>query len=800
MADRSSARTSIIGRSLRTILTIAAVALVAWAFVHVAVREWGRFHSDADTIELVAMHWSGDGGPAEDAIVDDALAAFEAAHPGVTVRRMNPGDAGSFYTKLQTMLASGEPPDVFYVGSERLPSFAAMGLLLPLDELVAADQGPSALALSAFYPETVKAFRYDGSRVGSGPLFGVPKDFTTVGFYYNKDLLRRAGVADPADDWTWDDFLAGARAVGQLPDATGAEFVTWPMMVRGYLQSAGLDVVGEDLDDIQLDAPEVMSMLEAFRSWRFDEENTLTSGRSKIASGSSVFLTGKVGFAGPFGRWVVPTYRNIPAPGAGGFDWDFAPLPRAAGEPYHPIAAIVSWSVARESKHPELAYQLVKALTDAEGQARMARLGLAIPTIRAVAQSDAFLDPTQEPHNDAGYLRDANDAKGLEWPVNPRFEQLLGSRLDQALRTGDRTLAQSAADFGRDWRAESASPLAVAQMPPMPWRRLAMITLVLAVVASIAKIAWLRGGRLSARERRTERWGFALASPWFVGFALFMAFPIVMSLALAFARWRGVSTLDLAQWAGVANFEQILLHDSHFRTSVRVTLVYALLAVPAGQAMALVAALLLNTRVRGIALFRAAWYLPSVLAGVGVSILWRWVFDPEGGLANTMLEPVLTPLGLSPPDWFGKDAGFWGPPAFAIMSLWFIGGSMIVYLAGLQQVPVDVLEAARIDGAGPVRRFFRVTLPLLSPVVLFNLIMSVIGSFQVFTQAFVMTGGEPGDLTRFYVLYLYNMAFETYEMGYASALAWILLLMIMALTGLLLRTSAKFVYYEGMKA
>ena len=200
-------------------------------------------------------------------------------------------------------------------------------------------------------------------------------------------------------------------------------------------------------------------------------------------------------------------------------------------------------------------------------------------------------------------------------------------------------------------------------------------------------------------------------------------------------------------------------------------------------------------KVRGIAFFRAAGYLPSVLAGVGVSILWRWIFDSEGGLINRTLEAV----GIAGPEWFGKDAAVFGAPAFAIMSFWLVGGSMMVYLAGLQQIPRDLYEAAEIDGAGPVRRFFRVTLPMLSPVILFNLIMAVIGSFQVFTQAFVMTGGEPGDLTRFYVLYLFNKAFELYDMGYASAMAWILLAIVLALTAVILRTSARVVYYESLR-
>jgi multiple sugar transport system permease protein len=284
-----------------------------------------------------------------------------------------------------------------------------------------------------------------------------------------------------------------------------------------------------------------------------------------------------------------------------------------------------------------------------------------------------------------------------------------------------------------------------------------------------------------------------------IGFALFMAFPIVMSLLLSLAKWRGVSTLDTATFVGGANYLQLLVHDPRFATSLKVTLYYTLIAVPGGQALALLAAVLMNQKVRGINLFRAAWYLPSVLAGVGVSVLWRWIFDTDGGLMNAALRPLLSVVHLAPPDWFGKDAATWGAPAFAIMGFWMVGGGMMIYLAGLQSVPEELLEAARIDRLGAMNRFFRVTLPMLSPVILFNVIMSIIGSFQVFTQAFVMTAGEPGDLTRFYVLYLYNQAFEFYEMGYASAMAWILLLITLALTMLTLRGSRKLVHYEGLK-
>jgi multiple sugar transport system permease protein len=260
-----------------------------------------------------------------------------------------------------------------------------------------------------------------------------------------------------------------------------------------------------------------------------------------------------------------------------------------------------------------------------------------------------------------------------------------------------------------------------------------------------------------------------------------------------------MAPLSEAEWVGLGNYGRLVTDDHRARTSVWVTLYYVAVAVPLGQILALAAAVLMNQKVRGIPFFRAAWYLPSVLAGVGVAVLWRWVFEVDGGLMNTLLNPVYRAFGCAPIQWFVNDAARWGAPAFAIMNAWFVGGSMMIYLAGLQGIPDELNEAAEVDGVGRVRRFVGITLPMLGPVILFNVLMSVIGSFQVFTQAFVMTGGEPGDLTRFYVLYLYNQGFEYYEMGYASAMAWLLLLAVLGVTLAILRTSAGKVYYEALR-
>ncbi len=788
-------------RWIRALLLALTCAIVLWAFVTVSVRELRKIWASDSRTELVVMHWSGEGGQEEDQIVEDALRTFEREHPTLRVRRINPGDAGSFYTKLQTMMASGDPPDVFYVGSERIPAFVSLGLLAPLDDFLEVDvryRVADAIALHHFFPATVAAFQYDGAKTGSGALYGIPKDFTTVGFYWNKDLFKRAGLAPPSAQWTWDEFITDARAIGKLPECTGAEFVTWPAMVRAYLMSEGLDVKGESFDELRTSEPAVVAALERLRSWRHDESGALTSGKSKIATGSSVFLGGKVGLAGPFGRWVVPSYRKIPSRANGGFEWDFAPLPR--GSALSNIVLTVSWSISSSSRHPNEAWQLVRFLSSETNQRALAKLGLAIPTIRAAAASESFDDPTQEPANDRGFLEAAEHARVVDWPIDPQFESLLGSRLDQALKTGDLPLADAISNFERDWKSQRQSPLSSATMPAMPWTLLGWIAAALAAAGITLTIVRLRRSTLSLAHRREERTGFLLASPWIVGFALFMAFPIAMSLALAFARWKGVSPLSEADFAGTANFEQLLAFDHRFRASLWVTAYYALIAVPTGQVLALLAALLMNAKVRGIHFFRAAWYLPSVLAGVGVAVLWRWIFDADGGLLNAALQPLLTPLGATAPEWFGRDASLFGAPAFALMSLWFLGGTMIVFLAGLQQIPVELYEAASIDGATKRRQFWSVTLPMLSPIILFNLIMAIIASFQIFTQAFIMTGGEPGDLTRFFVLYLYNQGFEYYEMGYASAMAWLLLLIVLALTVIVMRTSNRWVYSEGVKS
>lgn len=776
-----------LARGAQWSLALIAVVLVTWAFARVIAREADRLIGRENSIELVVMHWSGGGGQQEDQIVQDALDRFQEEHPDIRIRRINAGDSGQYFTKLQTMMAAGEAPDVFYMDYARLGPYVKAGQLAQMDELL----GNS---IDQFYPSTIEAFRHDGTSMGQGPIWGVPKDFTTVGFYYNKDLLERAGVEEPSPGWTWNDFIESARAVGRLPGCTGAEFVTWPWILRGYLWSEGTDLADGDWSRLRITDEQVIGPLERLRSWRHDEDGTLARPQPGIDP-ASMFLTGRLGFAGPFGRWIVPTYREIPAPGTpGGFEWDFARLPR--GSEQANVLATVAWSMSSGTEHPEESMELVRWLTSEPMQMELAELGLAIPSRINAAEGDAFIDPDVPPYRDREFLDTVATARVADWPDDIKFPDEFGKYMNMSLQAGG-SLEQATAGFEDWWSARRESPLRD-QHPPIRWGLVLLVMIACLVLGFLCLLLLARKTRPGRSERSEERWGYLLSSPWLIGFSLFMLFPVLLSLVLALSNWNGIGTLDTAGFVGLGNFAHILFHDETFWTSLKVTVYYVILAVPIGQVCALMGAVLLSSRLPGMGFFRAAWYLPSVLAGVGVSILWLWVFRQDG-LLNTLLEPMLGLVGASPPDWFNKDAATWGVPAFALMSLWMVGASMMIYLAGLRGIPTSLYEAASIDRAGPIRQFFRITIPMLGPVMLFNGIMSIIGSFQVFTQAFIMTGGEPRDLTRFYVLNIYNQAFDYYEMGYASALAWILLVMVLLLTMLVMKGSSKFVYYEGLR-
>jgi multiple sugar transport system permease protein len=289
-------------------------------------------------------------------------------------------------------------------------------------------------------------------------------------------------------------------------------------------------------------------------------------------------------------------------------------------------------------------------------------------------------------------------------------------------------------------------------------------------------VASARIPRTSALRKEAFQ-GLLCVLPWFIGFILFTAGPMVASLWLSMTNYEILRPIS---FTGAANFSK-LLRDTLFAKSLFNTAFYTALYVPLHLVTALLTAMMLNVKVRGISTYRVIYYIPSIMPAVANAFLWMWIFNPEYGLANAALDV----LGL--------------PPSFVIMSLWGLGSSMIVFLAGLQGIDPFLYEASSIDGATPWTNFWRITLPMMTPVLFFNLTMGIIGSFQVFTTAFIATGGGPNNATLFYVLYIYNQGFAFAKMGYASALAWVLFGIVLLVTLVQFRLAGRWVYYEADK-
>lgn len=296
--------------------------------------------------------------------------------------------------------------------------------------------------------------------------------------------------------------------------------------------------------------------------------------------------------------------------------------------------------------------------------------------------------------------------------------------------------------------------------------------------------------RMSKAVRREERAGLLFASPWLIGTLVFLIGPIVASMLLSFTNWNLISP---AKWVGLENYRD-MIDDRNFRQSIRVTLFYAVLAVPLFQLAGIALAMLLNLRLRGMYLFRTILFLPAVLSGVAVAVLWAQMLNPDLGVVNQILRAI----GIDdPPRWLQSPD--WAVPAVVLMGLWGVGSGAIIYLAGLQNIPPSLYQAAKIDGAKTWRTFWHITLPLLTPTLLFTLLIGVIGAFQVFDVAYILGGSRGGTrgALLFYVLNMWNEGFRNGRFGYASALAWVLVIVAAIVIVLIFKTSSRWVYYES---
>jgi multiple sugar transport system permease protein len=745
----------------------------------------------------------------ETAIIKGMVQKFEETHPGVHVSAERAPAGNPYVQKVLVEFAGGTPPDVLFVETNIFVTLADKGVLMPLNGFMRDD--PS-FRLADYYQEIVNRFTVRGQ------VYTIPRDIAPVAcIYYNKKIFDAAGIPYPSDDWSWSDdparfkrpgfdpnkdFLTVCQKLVKRDPKTGqiTQFAV-DAAYDPFIYSAGGRLANsvKQPTRVTFDDPATIHGIQ-FRADLINKYHVMPSPLDYSGMGvgaPDLFLTGRLAMFHS-GIWNTPQFRDIRS-----FDWDVAMFPKGPTGIRAFGTGGSGYGVARGTKHPELAWELVKYLAGPDGEAAMARTGLAQPAIRRLAESPVWLDGQKPAHK-----RITTEAVPFIVfnPFTPVWDEVmtkitpeldlvwLGRQSARQAVAKSQPIAQRALD---DW----LHPRALA---PFPWA--AGIVAFFALLLAIAGVVWWVSRRewsaLRSRHRRKDAAaGYTFIAPWIFGFLVFTLGPIVASLLLAFCQW---DLINPAQWAGIGNFQRIFGQDELFLQSLWNTLYFTVISVPLGVIGSLAVALLLNVKFKGQAWFRTAYYLPAVTSAVAASVLWMWVFNPDFGLLNTAIDGLhLTWLAnllhLVDPD---KHKILWlnderlAKPALILMGLWGIGGGMIIFLAGLQGIPGALYEAAELDGAGTVSRFRNVTLPMLTPTIFFTLIMGVIGSFQVFTQAFVMTAGGPHNATLFYVLYLYQNAFQFLKMGYASALAWILFAFILVATLIQFRFS-NWVYYES---
>lgn len=705
---------------------------------------------------------------------------FEARYPGLDVVLTEMGGAVGQQDKSRFLITGNLQLDVTRIDVTELGAFLAEGALVDLQPYLDADP-------------TWDASRYlpviEGMRDERGHLYGLTSTFTPHVMYFNRDLLRAAGLEAPRAGWTWDDLLAACRATTRDTDGDGRidqfgiSLTQWLQAVTPWIWQNGGDLLDERCERSRIAEPEAVEALEFVRSLlhehrvaSFDAsfENQLTQG---------LFQAGKAAFYGPVGYWETYRFKYVDA-----FEWDVAPLPR--GEHEATSIAMTAYVVPRTAREPEIAYRFVRRLADEEFQRLLARIGNGVPGLAAAARSEDFLKPDVAPASEHVFLDVLPSARFLPPLANWRkIQDLCSAELQGILLLEDcdvpaacaRMAAKTDEFLARERERAAREPLFAGAFE---------LCATLSVLALLALYVSLRGKRPGRLARREERGALAMLAPWGLGLAALFLGPAAVTLLLSLCEWSPLRELADARWVGLENYSR-LASDPTFHASLKATALYVAISVPLGLVVALSIALLLRSDDAWNGVVRTIVYVPAIVSPVIVASVWRFLLDPDRGLINEALFSI----GLPAPPWTRSPT--WVVPSFVLMSLWSVGAQMLVFLAALKALDPSLEEASRIDGAGPWRRLWHVTLPQLSPVFLFNLLIGTLGAFQIFAQPYLVTQGGPGDSSRFLVLYLYESGFRHLDMGYASGIAWVLFAMLALISLAIWRGSGRWVHYAA---
>lgn len=807
---------------------------------------------------VVEITYMAPGGPLSSPM-EDAVREFEeesrrlhAKDPSKPIYRVVSGQNASRNqtedpTRFLVGLAGGMPPDVIYFDRYAVSEWAARNAFTPLDEYLARDAASNrddAVRAEDYYQSCWDEVVYTDPITGKRGVYGIPNKLDNRALFYNKDLLKRGGYVDETGEArpprTWEELEEMAVKLTEK-DASGRVtrmgFVpnfgnSW-LYIYGWMN--GGEFMSADGRSCTMNEPRIIGALE----WMTKVYDALGGAQQVYAFQSSFqggdldpFIQGKIvmkidGFWQVTGT-MAQFGRNV--------NWGAAPPPMPSSEVAkgrETLSWVGGWCYAIPStaKQKDGAWELIRFLSSRRAHEIMAES----ERLTNESQGRVFV-PTQQANkkiNEWLFDRYVNNVAGMDTKVKQavhvfndlipvaRFRpvtpvgQLLWNQhieaMEQAIfkkMTPKAALDRSTMIIQRELNRALAPPRGT----PVKWGFFFWLYGGLLIVAAVGVYFWDTSARLragvanalgplgsrlaksgghieglqSSYFRSQWRGGWLCAMPWIVGFVVFTGGPILFSIIISFCQY---DILNPARFTGLENYHWMFTRDPLFWKSMYNT-VFMVIGIPLGMALSLGMAMLLNLKVRGIAVWRTFFYLPSIVPAVASSILWIWIFNPTGGLLNNFLGA----FGIHGPNWLqDEDTSKW---ALILMGLWGAGGGMIIWLAGLKNISESYYEAASLDGANTWQQFTNVTLPLMTPYIFFNLIMGLIGTFQIFTQAFIMTSGGPVNSTLFYAYHLFNNAFRYLQMGYAASMAWVLFVIVFALTIVQMNLSKRWVHYE----
>ncbi len=763
---------------------------------------------------------------------DAQIREFERRFPNIRVINLAMGaGSGMNAQKLLTSIAGNTPPDLVRQDRFTIGDWASREAFTPLDGYLRdARQNPPSdpwyINPKNYYEACWKEAVYQGR------VYAIPDSTDDRLLYYNKDLFRKAGLDPNRPPRTWDELIQYTDRLTQRGDHGSFKTIGFIPVVPTWTNSwfylyswqNGGDFMSPDGRRCTLVSPENREALQ----WCTDFYDRMSGAENVMAFASTFqpremdpFIIGKMAMRIDTNVWVENLARY-----ARDLDFGVAPPPvpaaRLRGDGrFHGQPPFITWSggfsygIPAGCRHPKEAWLFIRWMNSLESRRIYSRAQQAfnlsqgrpyVPDMHADRRINEVIFSEFEPKGSDPVSRRTRAAMrvGLQMMPYARFRPVtfVGQRLwdehvrlfESAIRrkqTAEEALAGAQAIVQRELNA-------VFDREKNPYLNLPVTVAVcsLALLALLGAFVFycFRGGRVAPLLRSEARAGYMFALPWILGFLAFFLGPMIAAVVLSFCDY---DVLHPPRWVGLENYANTFA-DPILGSSYLNILILAGVSIPLSIGISLGLAMLLNNKIRGMAGFRTLFYVPSLTPAVAIALLWMYILNPDSGPINQAWRATLTPaFGWPAPTWMASE--LWAKPAITLMTLWSAGGGIILWLAGLQGVPQHLYEAADLDGATALARFRHVTLPMLTPYILFNVVMGTITWLQRFTDLYFMTDGkgQPADSTWVPVIYIFNNAFEYFKMGYASAWAWIMFFVVMALTAVNLYGSKRWVHYDG---